>query len=459
MGAVSVSCPGARKYPRLASAAIVVLVVCAASQSSAQVFPDEPSIWTPPWNAQHIFDPTVLPVLIDPAARDVVAPEDTPVRSRKWPEYESPGIRAGAWMFNPAVTAGAFYDSNVFSSSTGQENDLAARLGASLHAQSLWERHGIDLQASTRSTLYRKNSGLNQTDATLKGMGHLDIDHATRLLTSFEVSYLHEAVGSLSSPFNAIEPTPYSLLSGDVTLRREFGRFTGSIGARVDSYDFGSTVAQNGTTIDQDSRDGQIYTAHGRIDYAFTEKLALFTSLEGNTRRLRGTPEQSLSSDGYRTLAGIDVELSHLIKGEFGAGYMEQRFEDPTIGSIQGPAYRAMLTWSPSRRLDIYFNAEQIVTTASDTSLTAVLANALQVGFDYEFRPNVILSTAGTYEKDNFKGQPRDDNVYIVDAQLKYLLNNITSLAFRYRYKRRDSNLPDFSFDKHQIGITGTARW
>ena len=438
---------------------IAAALVGAPSRSNAQVIPDGPIIWGTPWNEQHVFDPTLVPLLSDPATREVLAPEDTPVKSRQWPEYQPSGIRAGAWMFDPTVTAGGFYDSNIFSSNTNKVSDLAARLDASLRAVSLWDRHGIDLQAATSSTIYREHSDLNQTDASLKGKGHFDIDHATALLTTFQASYLHEAVGSLTSPANAIEPTPYSLLSGDVTLRREFGRFTGSVGTRVDSYDYGSTVAQNGTTINQDSLDGQIYTAHGRVDYAFSEKSAFFTALEGNARRLRGTPDQSFNSDGYRALAGFDVEITHLIKGEVAAGYMDQRFEAASVGTIQGPAYRAMLTWSPSRQLDIFFKTEQLITTASDTSLTAVLANAAQFGFDYEIRRNVILSTAVAYEKDNFKGQPRDDNVYVLDAQLKYLLNKINSVSLQYRYQRRNSNQTEFSYDKHLIGIMATAQF
>ena len=299
---------------------VAIVLVGLAPHAHAQAIPDWPTIRTPPWNALHVFDPTVLPLLSDPDTREPLAPEDVPIKNRQWPEYQSPGIRSGPWMFDPAVTVGGFYDSNVFSSNNNPQGDLASRLGASLQAHTLWERHGINLSLSTLSTLYLQHPGLNQTDASLKGQAHFDIDHATQLLTAFEASYLHEAVGSLTSPVNAVQPTPYSLLSGDVTLRHEFGRFTGSVGARIASYDYGSTVAQNGTTINEDSRDGQVYTAHGRLDYAVSEKMALFTALEGNMHRLRGTPDQSFNSDGYRSLAGLDVELTHLIKAEFAGG-------------------------------------------------------------------------------------------------------------------------------------------
>jgi hypothetical protein len=230
-----------------------------------------------------------------------------------------------------------------------------------------------------------------------------------------------------------VEPTPYSLFSGDMTLRKEFGRITASAGIGADSYNFGSTRAQDGSIIDQSARDGQIYIAHGRIDYAFSPKMALFTAVEGNARRLRGTANRSLSSNGYRALAGVNFELTRLIKAEVAGGYMSQRFDADSIGAIAGPAYRARLTWSPSRRLDVHFNAEQVVSEASDTSATGILANALQLGFDYELRPNIVLSSAGTFEQDSFKGQDRADNVYAVDTRLKYLLNNVNSISLWYR--------------------------
>jgi len=166
-----------------------------------------------------------------------------------------------------------------------------------------------------------------------------------------------------------------------------------------------------------------------------------------------------LSSEGYRALTGFDLELTHLIKGEIAAGYLKQHFFDPSIGNIEGPAYRAMLTWSPSRLVDVHFNAEQFVTVVSDTTSTGVLASALQAGVDYEFRPNIILSTAAGYEKDQFQGQPRVDNVYALDARVNYALNNTASISLRYRYTRRDSNIPEDSFDKHQVFVNASAHF
>lgn len=435
------------------------LVLGFASPSNAQAIPTTPELMTSPWNAQRIFEPSSLLDMTDPDTRDEIQPEDMPVRKRQQPGYEPVGIRAGSWMFNPSLISGALFDSNVFSSNSSKRADFAAVFEPSLRAHTLWERHGLDLKLNAQSTVYNENSSLDQTNASLKGNGWFDIAHDLAVLANFQIAHLNEGVGTLSSPVNAISPTPYDLFSGDLTVRKEFNRLTTSAGMRVDSYDYGNTRAQNGSVISQDSRDGQIYALHGRIDYAFSPVLGWFAGVEGNQRNIRGVPGQTLDSQGYRALSGITVGFTNLISGEFGGGYVQQRFDDLAIGTIEGPSYRAMLTWRPTRLLDVHFKAEQIVTETSDTSSTGVLANALQLGLDYELRRNVIVSLAGGYENDRFFGQQREDKVMTSDARIKYLINRFGAVSLFHRYTERNSNIPTFSFDKHQVGINVTAQF
>lgn len=435
------------------------LVLGLASPSNAQVIPSTTEVLTTPWNAQRIFEPSSLPDMNDRSTGDEVQPEDMPVKKRQQPGYEPVGIRAGSWMFNPSLISGALFDSNVFSSNTSKRADIAAVFEPSLRAHTLWERHGLDLKLDAQSTIYNENSSLNQTNASLKGSGWLDVARDLAILANFQIAHLNEGVGTLSSPVNAISPTPYDLFSGDLTARKEFNRFAASVGMRVDSYNYGQTRAQDGSIINQDSRDGQIYSLHGRVDYAFSPVLGWFAGVEGNQRNIRGVPGQTLDSQGYRALSGLTIGFTNLISGEFGAGYVQQRFDDLSIGTIEGPSYRAMLTWRPTRLVDVHFKAEQIVTETSDTSSTGVLANALQLGLDYELRRNVIISLAGGYENDRFFGQQRTDKVVTSDARIKYLINRFGAVSLFHRYTERNSNIPAFSFDKHQVGINVTAQF
>jgi uncharacterized protein (PEP-CTERM system associated) len=117
------------------------------------------------------------------------------------------------------------------------------------------------------------------------------------------------------------------------------------------------------------------------------------------------------------------------------------------------------LLWRPTRLLDVHFNAEQTVTETADTSSVGVLANAVQLGVDYELRRNVILSLTGGYETDQFFGQLRKDHVFTTDASIKYMLNRFGAISIFHRYTARDSNTPTFSYDKNQVGINVTAQF
>ncbi|QUS41092.1 hypothetical protein RPMA_21275 [Tardiphaga alba] len=452
-----------RRVARVAPWSLAALLIGASSAVHAQAIQNTMDPLGSPWNAQRIFEPSALPELEHRDTRDSnnepVAPEDTPVKNRQQPGYEPVGIRHGSWMFNPSLMTGALYDSNVFASNTQKRSDIAAVIEPSLRAHTLWERHGIDLKLNSQSTIYNENSSLDQTNASLKGAGWFDVAHDMVVLGSFQIARLNEGVGSLSSPTNAVTPTPYNLFSGDLTVRKEWNRFTGSVGARVDSYEFGTARAQDGSIIDQSARDGQIYAVHGRIDYAFSPSLGWFAGAEGNQRDLRGIPGSSIDSTGYRVLSGFTVGLGRLVKGEFGGGYVEQRFDNPLIGTVSGPSYRAKLTWSPTRMLDIHVKAEQLVTQTSDTSSTGVLANAVQIGADYELLRNVVLSASAGYETDRFFGQDRRDTVTSTNASVKYLMNRFSSISAYHRYTSRDSNTPIFSYDKHQVGINVTAQF
>jgi hypothetical protein len=388
-----------------------------------------------------------------------IPPEDTPVKTRVQPGYEAVGVRAGPWMFYPSLLVGGLYNSNVFASNTNRRGDLAFQVEPAFRLQSLWERHSIEVQGDLRSASYLNNPGLDQIDANFRTRARIDLRHDMTIVARMRVAHLNEPVGSLTSPQGAVQPTPYDMGEADATYVQQFGRLTASAGMGVASYNFGSTRGQNGTSISQDSRDGNIYTGHTRLEYLFSPKLSIFGALSVNRRDLRGTPIQSFASAGYRVLGGANFRLTPLVSGEVAAGYADQQFDAATIARIVGPTYRALLKWSPTRSLDIYLKAEHAVTDVVETAVTGVRADGVQLGFDYEVRRNVVFSAAGIYEKDRFFGQTREDTVLSSIAEIKYLLNRHLSVSLRHRYTNRDSNDPAFSYDRHELMFNATARY
>src|ERR1700730_8456255 len=151
---------------KIAPAPAAAIVLGLVSPANAQVVPSASEEISPPWNTQRIFEPSSRPNLTDPDSREEVHPEDTPVKNRQQPGYEPVGIRAGSWMFSPALISGGFYDSNVFSSNAMKRSDIAAVFEPSLRANTLWDQHGIDLRLDAQSAVQHQDPGLDQTNAS-----------------------------------------------------------------------------------------------------------------------------------------------------------------------------------------------------------------------------------------------------------------------------------------------------
>ena len=82
------------------------------------------------------------------------------------------------------------------------------------------------------SDFYRNNPGLDQTNASIRERGRIDVRHDIAILTNFIAASLNEGVGILSSPAAAVKPTPYTLVSGDVSYWQQFNRLIASFGTR-----------------------------------------------------------------------------------------------------------------------------------------------------------------------------------------------------------------------------------
>ena len=45
------------------------------------------------------------------------------------------------------------------------------------------------------------------------------------------------------------------------------------------------------------------------------------------------------------------------------------------------------------------------------------------------------------------------------DTRVKYIVNRFGAVSAYYRYTKRDSDVPVFSYDKHQVGMNVTAQF
>ena len=98
----------------------------------------------------------------------------------------------------------------------------------------------------------------------------------------------------------------------------------------------------------------------GRISYLVTEGSRVFADFSYNWQDYKGGMDDS---DGWQALAGVEFDITHLLRGELGIGYMEQYFQ--TSGTEAGISYHAGLTWNPTPLMTVNLSADRAVESSA----------------------------------------------------------------------------------------------
>ena len=77
-------------------------------------------------------------------------------------------------------------------------------------------------------------------------------------------------------------------LESSLSLNKSFNRLIVQLGGAIQHLDYDDVAGVGGIVVDQDIRDGEIYTAILRSAYEFSPGYRFFTLVEGNWRDFNG---------------------------------------------------------------------------------------------------------------------------------------------------------------------------
>jgi hypothetical protein len=312
----------------------------------------------------------------------------------------------------------------------------------SLQLQSNWSTHALHLHAKSVSRFYDKFNTQDSTDYTVGADGRLDIVRGSSI--SGGVSYT-DAFEPLADNPNAglREPIEYKLtaanIRGDWALARtKLGVFVSS-----DTYDYETGFLFNGVAANQDDRDRLVTEYGGRVDYSISPDTALFLTAKGNTRDYDLAPPRvgvNRNSDGYEVLGGVAFDLTRLIRGEIGAGYMHQEYDAAGVGDTDDATGNVKIEWFPTQIMTITAKASRFVGDSGLGGASSFLGTEASLGADYELLRNVILSGEVGWGKDEYQGVRRDDERWTGSLGAEYMLNRVAGVYGRYLHWDQDSS-------------------
>lgn len=365
------------------------------------------------------------------------------VRERPKPQYEATGVRAGGFRIYPTLTAGLEYNDNIYAAAANEQGDAIVSLTPEIRGETTWSRHHIGFTARADYDNYLEYGAEDQFDEFVGADFRLDFISETALGGGASYTGEHEARTETSSPRAAVEPIEYNLVNLFGTFETQFNRLKLSSRADLRSFDFEDGFTAAGANIEQDDRDRDIFDISVRGDYAVSPATSIFTEAAFNDRNYDLQPPATpitRDSNGYELLAGVNFDLTRLVRGEVAVGWFEQAFDDPAFDNADGFDVRANVEWFPTQLTTVEFGAARNVEDSGIVGSAAYVETSVYVRADHELLRNLILSAELRYSDDDYEGIDRTDERVGVALDATWLLNRSVGIRPFYEYVDQDSS-------------------
>jgi hypothetical protein len=366
---------------------------------------------------------------------------DQDVRGRSQSEYDPIGIPMGSFRLYPRLGGSVEWNDNVFAEEDANSpvEDWAFTVSGGARLASQWGRHELVLEGLVEDTTYADIDQKVDPVWRLGAEGRLDIVRGFEAAGEgfYRVEYEPRGENDAiylnpADPTDVIaalvDPIKFDAAGAYARLSREFNRLrlTGRFDYEDRDYDDGiltgdapdNTCNDDGNPLtddlifDQDYRDRQASEALGRADYAISPDTALFVAASQrwndyeNDAPTLSAPcvEADRDFDRTRAIVGVALDLTNLIRGEFGVGYAKADFDNPRIDADDVFTFTGSIDWFITQLTTVNLAANRDVLDSGDSVAPARIVTDVALRVDHELLRNVILWARGGWAEWEYEG-------------------------------------------------------
>lgn len=378
------------------------------------------------------------------------ADPNTTVTQRPRPEYDPLGIRAGTFLIFPEVTITGSYSDNVEFDEDDEQSDFVTEIEPSLRFQSQWSRHLLQVEAGSEIAIHADESDEDFQDFFLLGNGRVDVSRQTTVATNAQARLTHEGRDDPEDAGND-EPTDIYQFGGGVALSHQINRVGFTVGGDVLRSVFDDDA--------EDDRNANVYDLLLRTSYEVSPRLEMFVEGRYNVEDRDDNIDDNgieRDTDGYEARLGAEVDLTAVLFGEAFAGYRVQRFEEDAFDDEKGISFGVDLNWNPTLLTSVGFSGQRDFRATDDGDAASNFRTEFGITVDHEVLRNVIVNGEARYQNDDFRGDDREDDIYLLGGGVTVWLNRNLSVNAGYDYSERDSNEvgQDFKVNEISLGLT-----
>lgn len=367
--------------------------------------------------------------------------------------FEATGVRAGSFILRPTLEQGVTATSNADSSTTGSSAVLSETT-LRLNAVSDWSRHSAALDAYGN---FRKTISGDEIEETRGGFdAFLELDLRDDIRARGEIGY---AAGpeSASSPV-VIEGTASQplrqIFTTSIGLEKDAGKARFGITGGIERDTYGDADLSAGGTLSQTDRNSTLAIVSLRGGYEISPAVTPFLETEIGRRFYDEEFDTSgfeRSSNRLGARAGIELDISEKLSGEFSAGWIREEFDDDRLEPITGPTLNADLFWSPERGTRVNLAAATAVEGTTTAGESGSILHAGRLSVEREIRANLTANAAVGAGYRDYTGSDGHDLTLSAEAGGTWWLNRYAGLTGRLRHENLKSNLPDRDYEANSV--------
>ncbi len=379
------------------------------------------------------------------------------VKSRDRPELDPLGMPAGGFRLYPSVEVTENYVDNIFAENTDEADDLITILKPEVTARSNWNRHALNFRAGSSIGRYADNSDEDYEDYQLGVNGEIEIQRSSHLFLAVRYARHHIERDSPNDD-NGLEPTIFDVASASAAFDYRINRVTVRLETGVEQRDYDDVNGISGE-INNDDRDRDIVSGAVRLSYELYPHNSAFIRLSAAQTAYDERLDDNgvnRSSEAYQVDIGSDFRFSGILFGAFFIGALNRDFDSSSLDSIEAVSAGGVLTWVPTGlttvNLTLYRETrETIVGTSS-----GILSTRAGLEVDHELLRNLLLSADARVQRDDFKGNAREDDYLGFGLAATYMMNRHLYLSLAYDYEDRESNIAGGveDFKENRIAVT-----
>lgn len=357
--------------------------------------------------------------------------------------YAPLGLRLGTFNVNTSIQSGLTATTNADSSTDGK-SAILSETTLRLNAASDWSRHSANINAYG---IFRKSiagQDLSQPIAGVNSELDLDITHDLRGKIKLGYAVAPETAESPVIIEGTTEEPLTQTITSSIGLEKALGKLRLGITGNVERDVYGNAKLDSGGTLSQQERNNTLVTGVLRVGYELSPSVIPFVEGELGRRyydQLLDDAGFARSANRVGARAGVTLNLTDKLSGEFSAGWLRETPDDDRLASISGPSIAADLKWSPIRGTTVSLQGTTQIEGTTTAGEPGDILYTGQISLERQMRANLTgIATLGMLWRD-YSGTDGHDFGWNAEAGLTYWLNRYAGITGKVRHEQQISNL------------------